>query len=131
MYISETVKDQLKQYEGQAVEIDALEVVQPDDPGDGLIRRLKVLGPAETKQTWYTLEGNTLNVQQGGHPCPCLVTAVQLVMSTEPTITITLKNGRSITASSTVNVYLEAPHGMSAIQLQKPVQIIVHAFHPF
>jgi len=63
MYISETVKDQLKQYQGQAFEIDALEVVQPDNPGDGLIRRLKVLGPAETKQTWYTLQGTKLNAQ--------------------------------------------------------------------
>jgi hypothetical protein len=39
------------------------EVVQPDNPGDGLIRRLKVLGPAETKQTWYTLQGTKLNAQ--------------------------------------------------------------------
>jgi hypothetical protein len=69
---------------------------------------------------------NTLPMPEG-HPCPCLVAAVQLVMSAEPTITITLKNGQSITTSSTVNVYLEAPHGMSAIQLQKPVPIIVHA----
>src|ERR1700674_3673542 len=33
---------------------------------------------------------NTLDVSHGGHPCPCLVMAVQLVMSSDPTITITL-----------------------------------------
>jgi hypothetical protein len=65
-------------------------------------------------------------VQQGGHPCPCLVAAVQLIMSADPTITITLKNGESITTSSIVNVYLEAPHGMSAIQLQQYARIVVH-----
>src|SRR5579863_6398400 len=49
MYVSDSVKDQLREYEGQAIEIDALidalEVKQPINPGDGLIRRLKILGP--------------------------------------------------------------------------------------
>src|SRR6516225_5196465 len=56
MYISDSVKEQLREYEGQAVEIDALEVNQPTNPGDGLIRRLKILGPAQSKQAWYTVE---------------------------------------------------------------------------
>lgn len=64
MYISETVKDQLLQYDGQAIEIDALELIQPDNPGDGLIRRLKVLGPAQTKQKWFiTVQGTKLDAQ--------------------------------------------------------------------
>jgi hypothetical protein len=70
---------------------------------------------------------NTGTVSQGGHPCPCLVAAMQFIMSADPTITITLKNGETIKTSSTVNVYLEAPHGMSAIQLQQWVPIVVHA----
>jgi hypothetical protein len=52
---------------------------------------------------------------------------MQFVMSADPTITITLKNGQTIKTSSTVNVYLEAPHGMSAIQLHQWVPIVVHA----
>jgi hypothetical protein len=52
---------------------------------------------------------------------------MQFIMSADPTITITLKNGETIKTSSTVNVYLEAPHGMSAIQLQQWVPIVVHA----
>lgn len=62
-----------------------------------------------------------------GHLCPCLAAMVQLVMSSDPTVTISLKNGESITTSSLVNVYLEAPHGLSAIQLQQYVPIVVHA----
>jgi hypothetical protein len=62
MYISETVKNQLRKYDGQAIEIDALDVVQPTNPGDGLIRRLIVLGPAESKG-WYSVEGLKLVAQ--------------------------------------------------------------------
>jgi hypothetical protein len=62
MYISETVKNQLRQYDGQAIEIDALDVFQPNNPGDGLIRRLSVLGPAES-QGWYSVEGLKLVAQ--------------------------------------------------------------------
>ena len=63
MYISDFVKEQLREYEGQAIEIDALEVKQPINPGDGLIRRLKILGPAQSKQAWYTVEGISLGAQ--------------------------------------------------------------------
>lgn len=66
MYISDSVKDQLREYEGQAIEVDALEVNQPINPGDGLIRRLKILGPAESKQEWYTVEGIYLEAQPVG-----------------------------------------------------------------
>jgi hypothetical protein len=69
----------------------------------------------------------TGTVQQGGHPCPCLVAAMQFSMSADPTVTITLKNGETIKTSSTVNVYLEAPHGQSAIQLQQYALIVLHA----
>jgi hypothetical protein len=46
MYISENVKEGLREYEGQAILLDALEVRQPKNPGDGLITKYKVLGPA-------------------------------------------------------------------------------------
>jgi hypothetical protein len=63
MYISDSVKEQLREYEGQAIEIHALEVNQPINPGDGLIRRLKILGPAQSKQAWYRVEGISLGAQ--------------------------------------------------------------------
>lgn len=50
MYISEEVKENLREYNGQAIEIDSLEVVQPVNPGDGLIKRFNVIGAARLKQ---------------------------------------------------------------------------------
>ena len=47
MEISEKVKESLRPYQGKAILIDAQEVYQPMNPGDGLITKLKVLGPAE------------------------------------------------------------------------------------
>lgn len=46
MYISEAVKETLRPYHGQSVEINATDVYQPVNPGDGLIRRLIFLGPS-------------------------------------------------------------------------------------
>lgn len=63
MYIAEAVKDQLRPYEGQAIELDALEVVQRTNPGDGLIRKLKVLGPAPASLSPFSFDGIELNAQ--------------------------------------------------------------------
>jgi hypothetical protein len=63
MYVSEAVKDQLRPYEGQAVEIDAIEVAQPTNPGDGLIRKLKVLGVAGPNRTPFTFDEIKLDAQ--------------------------------------------------------------------
>ncbi|HVO99306.1 MAG TPA: carboxypeptidase-like regulatory domain-containing protein [Bryobacteraceae bacterium] len=47
MPVSEKVKELLRSWEGKAVLVDAQEVYQPMNPGDGLITKLVVLGPAE------------------------------------------------------------------------------------
>jgi hypothetical protein len=47
MEISESVKELLRPYAGRSVLIDAKQVFQPINPGDGLITKLEVLGPAE------------------------------------------------------------------------------------
>ena len=61
MYVSESIKSQLRPYSGQAIQMNAKEVSQPRNPGDGLIRRLDYLGPApEGRQTWVRLEGISL-----------------------------------------------------------------------
>jgi hypothetical protein len=49
MYISDAVKDELRPYDGQLVQIDAEQVYQPVNPGDGLIRRFVFLGPPVAK----------------------------------------------------------------------------------
>src|ERR1700722_12277728 len=45
--ISEKVKEKLRPFAGQAMLINAEEVFQPINPGDALITKLQVLGPAE------------------------------------------------------------------------------------
>jgi hypothetical protein len=46
MYISNAVREKLRPYAGQAIEIDASNVVQPGNPGDGLILQYEIVGPA-------------------------------------------------------------------------------------
>ena len=51
MEVSEKVKELLRPYNGQAILVDAKEVWQPMNPGDGLITKLEILGPAEEPST--------------------------------------------------------------------------------
>ena len=60
MYVSEKVKEGLRQYKGQAVEIDASEVEQVVNPGDGLIRAFTYLGPARDNPRANAVSGLTL-----------------------------------------------------------------------
>jgi hypothetical protein len=62
MYISDDVKEQLRADAGKCVQIDATDVVQPRNPGDGLIRQFKVLGAAPPAREWESLEGLKLSV---------------------------------------------------------------------
>lgn len=62
MYISENVKEQLRAHAGKCVQIDATDVVQPMNPGDGLIRQFKVLGAAPEAKEWESLDGLKLSV---------------------------------------------------------------------
>ena len=65
-YVSEEVKEQLRPFSGQAIEIDAMKVFQPVNPGDGLIRELKVLGPAKPSERPFTFDGIELSAQPEG-----------------------------------------------------------------
>ena len=47
MYISDAVKETLRPYEGTSMEIDAKEVDQPMNPGDGLIKKFDVIGESK------------------------------------------------------------------------------------
>ena len=58
MYVSEKVKEQLRPYADKAVLIDAKDVWQPINPGDGLICKLEYLGSApEEKRHWVDMKG--------------------------------------------------------------------------
>jgi hypothetical protein len=77
MEVSQKVKELLRPYNGQAILVDAKEVSQPMNPGDGLITKLEVLGPAEEPSTKTggnappLLDGLVLtaapNFPEGGH----------------------------------------------------------------
>src|SRR4051812_3637857 len=43
-YISEAVKEKLRPYAGQAIQIDATEILQPMNPGDALVKAYAILG---------------------------------------------------------------------------------------
>jgi hypothetical protein len=63
MYLSETVKEGLRQYSGQAIQIDAKEVYQPMNPGDGRIGKFDYLGPAPETRSWVSLKGVRLRTR--------------------------------------------------------------------
>jgi len=73
MYISEKAKQGLRPYSGQAVQIDAKEVSQPINPGDGLITQFKFLGAApEGHRSWVKIDGirltSTVRIEPDGKP---------------------------------------------------------------
>ena len=62
MYISEGVKEQLRPEAGKCVRIDATTVEQPRNPGDGLIKKFDLLGPAPAARESESPEGLKLTV---------------------------------------------------------------------
>jgi hypothetical protein len=62
-YISEEVKEHLRPYKDQAIQLDAFEVFQPMNPGDALIRRYKIIGPAPVALREPPLDGVKITVK--------------------------------------------------------------------
>ena len=62
-YISDSVKSELRPYIGQAMQLDALEVSQPQNPGDALVRKYQIIGPAPDNHSWVMLDGLELVAQ--------------------------------------------------------------------
>jgi hypothetical protein len=60
-YISESVKGNLRPYAGKPIQINASSVFQPSNPGDALVRRFTVIGPAPAP-TFIKLEGLHLHL---------------------------------------------------------------------
>jgi hypothetical protein len=56
-YVSETVKNELRPYAGKAMQVDVSDVFQPVNPGDALIRKYKIIGPAPDDHHGATLDG--------------------------------------------------------------------------
>jgi hypothetical protein len=56
-YVSDEVKENLRTYRNQAIEVDASEVFQPMNPGDALIRKYTIIGPAPEASREQAIEG--------------------------------------------------------------------------
>jgi len=62
-YVSEKVKETLRPYRDQAMQVDASEVVQPMNPGDGLIQKYTIVGPAPKDSSRQVIEGIRISVE--------------------------------------------------------------------
>lgn len=87
-YISEAVKDELRPYEGKAMQVDASDVFQPMNPGDALIRKYKILGPAPDTHHRVMLEAPQLTAESdfGPHGTPAFLMEIRNVGSVPVTI---------------------------------------------
>ena len=63
MYISEDTKSDLRSYAGSAVQINALEVVRPKNPGDGLVKKYSIIGSAPEPSNPERLDGLNIEVK--------------------------------------------------------------------
>ncbi len=77
MYVSEKVKESLRLYAGKAIQIDAKEVYQPNNPGDGRIGRFEYLGTAPPERNWVQAEGirleSSVKVRDDGKPVASII----------------------------------------------------------
>jgi hypothetical protein len=73
MYVSEKVKEGLRPHTGKAVQINATEVLQPINPGDGLIQKLEYLGAAPKSEQLPKLVLKTTPAFKDGEPPAVLI----------------------------------------------------------
>src|SRR6266478_10225604 len=62
-YISKSVKNELRPYQGKAMQVDASDVFQPMNPGDALVRKYEIIGPAPDVHRWAMLYGLELTAE--------------------------------------------------------------------
>lgn len=104
MYVSEKTKEGLRRYAGQAIQIDAKEVDQPENPGDGRIGKFEYVGAAPPTDNWMTLEGialaSSVKVDTDGKPIAAITienqgSAPVKLFSQELALTLLMKRGVS------------------------------------
>jgi len=78
-YISDAVKNELRPYKGTAMQVDASEVIQQTNPGDALIRKYRIIGPAPDTRHWVVLDGLELVAQSdfGPHGVPAFLIEIR------------------------------------------------------
>jgi hypothetical protein len=78
-YISDAAKNRLRPYQGKAIQVDASDVFQPLNPGDALIRKYEIIGPAPDTHHWAILDGLELVAKSdfGPHGSPTFVIEIR------------------------------------------------------
>ena len=91
-------------YWGQDVQIDAKEVFQPINPGDGRIGRYDYIGPAPRSRSWLSLEGlrlsSALSVSDDGKPVASIIVTNQgsseiRILAQELSLTLLMKRANA------------------------------------
>jgi hypothetical protein len=77
MYVSEAVKEPLRARAGQWVQVDATDVWQPSNPGDGRINRFRIVGPAPPDRNWVPIDGLELEATPAFDDGPALRVTVR------------------------------------------------------
>src|SRR5688572_1613557 len=72
MYVAEAVKEDLRGHAGQWVQVDAIDVWQPHNPGDGRINRFRVIGAAPADRNWVPIDGLALRATPAFDDGPAL-----------------------------------------------------------
>lgn len=62
MYVSDSVKEKLRPYTGQSLQIYASDVSQPMNPGDGLTTKYEIIGPAPDRG-WPKTDGIKIEIR--------------------------------------------------------------------
>lgn len=80
-YISEAAKSELRPYQGTAMQVYASDVFQPMNPGDALIRKYEVIGPAPDTHNWVTLDNLELTAESdfGPYSVPAFLVEIRNV----------------------------------------------------
>ena len=93
-YVSKEIKEDLRPYRGRSMQVDATEVWQPENPGDALIRKYEILGPAPEPK-WTALDGLEL------------IAAADFGFPSKPIFTIEIRN--SSASSLLIDASVAAP----------------------
>ena len=112
-YISDSVKNNLRPFDGKAMQIDALEVSQPANPGDALVRKYKIIGPAPDNHQWVLLDGLDLVAQTDFSPGGTATFLIELRNSGNKQITVNSTEFGPTLLGSNRNVPLSASDGIS------------------
>jgi hypothetical protein len=130
-YISEAVKEELRPYAGNAIEIDVTEMTQPTNPGDGLVNSYVILGPAPDDPSEPITNKVEITVEPGfdgkkaptfvitlrndsGQPVPVSPSEVGItLLGRNRGVALSASNGKSVAWITRADLVPHGPNGMA------------------